>query len=106
MVWVILTLSKIEALLAFSRAHFGHDYHKMLKIVIPNAGSTCCPIHLKQAERPSHIDKQGNADTTADTGAKLKKNFNFGSDDISRHETYDYEGIKIQNLSDWLLKIE
>ena len=22
---------------------------------------------------PSHIDKQGNADTTADTGAKLKK---------------------------------
>ena len=26
MVWVILTLSKIEALLAFSRAHFGHDY--------------------------------------------------------------------------------
>ena len=75
MVWVILTLSKIEALLAFSRAHFGHDYHKMLKIVIPNAGSTCCPIHLKQAERPSHIDKQGNADTTADTGAKLKKNF-------------------------------
>lgn len=55
---------------------------------------------------PSHIDKQGNADTTADTGAKLKKNFNFGSDDISRHETYDYEGIKIQNLSDWLLKIE
>ena len=94
MVWVILTLSKIEALLAFSRAHFGHDYHKMLKIVIPNAGSTCCPIHLKQAERPSH------------TGAKLKKNFNFGSDDISRHETYDYEGIKIQNLSGWLLKIE
>ena len=28
------------------------------------------------------------------------------SDDISRPETYDYEGIKIHNLSDWLLKIE
>ena len=26
------------------------------------AGSICCPIHLKQAERPSHIDKQGNAE--------------------------------------------
>ena len=24
----------------------------------------------------------------------------------TRHETYDYEGIKIHNLSDWLLKIE
>ena len=48
-------------------------WREMLKIVIPNAGSTCCPIHLKQAERPSHIDKQGNADTTADTGAKLKE---------------------------------
>ncbi|MDY4692464.1 MAG: hypothetical protein SO401_02675 [Blautia sp.] len=26
------------------------------------AGSTCCPIHLKQAEWPSHIDKQGNSE--------------------------------------------
>ena len=24
----------------------------------------------------------------------------------TRHETYDYEGIRIHNLSDWLLKIE
>ena len=24
----------------------------------------------------------------------------------TRHETYDYAGIKIHNLSDWLLKIE
>jgi hypothetical protein len=24
----------------------------------------------------------------------------------TRHGTYDYEGIKIHNLSDWLLKIE
>ena len=28
------------------------------------------------------------------------------SDDISRPETYDYEGIRIHNLADWLLKIE
>ena len=113
MVWVILTLSKIEALLAFSRAHFGHDYHKMLKIVIPNAdrsdhtpwASFVLPakaVHenqygkglwakipadghttltkpylagqgedgkniwkdknMKQAEKPSHIDKQGNSE--------------------------------------------
>ena len=26
------------------------------------------------------------------------------SDDITRHETYDYEGIKIYNLADWLLE--
>ena len=25
------------------------------------------------------------------------------SDDITRQETYDYEGIKIYNLADWLL---
>jgi len=24
----------------------------------------------------------------------------------TRHETYDYEGIKVHNLSDWLLKHE
>ena len=26
------------------------------------AGSVCCPIHMKQAEKPSHIDKQGNSE--------------------------------------------
>ena len=26
------------------------------------AGSACCPIHMKQAEKPSHIDKQGNSE--------------------------------------------
>ena len=25
-------------------------------------GSECCPIHMKQAEKPSHIDKQGNSE--------------------------------------------
>ncbi|MBQ8052773.1 MAG: hypothetical protein IJ198_03050 [Lachnospiraceae bacterium] len=25
-------------------------------------GNECCPIHMKQAERPSHIDKQGNSE--------------------------------------------